>query len=181
VLQRRREDFALIQKTILPFIFVGLLLAGCSKAYYSPSDFPTESDSEPLLPFSSDTPPTEAPVPTEEPVPTEIPPDPLTITIVYDNVPNDPRLTADLGFGAYIEYHGQVILFDTGRDSGILLQNMQTLDIDPANIETVVLSHIDDDHTGGLEDSCLFLPSRRSTCFRLFLTGSSKEPTKRPK
>jgi 7,8-dihydropterin-6-yl-methyl-4-(beta-D-ribofuranosyl)aminobenzene 5'-phosphate synthase len=74
----------------------------------------------------------------------------LTITIVYDNNTYDPRLRTAWGFSCLIEYRGQVILFDTGGDSPTLLANMDTLGIDPGQIEAVVLSHIHGDHTGGL-------------------------------
>jgi 7,8-dihydropterin-6-yl-methyl-4-(beta-D-ribofuranosyl)aminobenzene 5'-phosphate synthase len=74
----------------------------------------------------------------------------LTITIVYDNNAYDPRLKTAWGFSCLIEYRGQVILFDTGGDSPTLLANMDALGIDPGKIETVVLSHIHGDHTGGL-------------------------------
>jgi 7,8-dihydropterin-6-yl-methyl-4-(beta-D-ribofuranosyl)aminobenzene 5'-phosphate synthase len=74
----------------------------------------------------------------------------LTLTIVYDNNAYDPRLKTAWGFSCLIEYRGQVILFDTGGDSPTLLANMAKLDIDPGEIERVVLSHIHGDHTGGL-------------------------------
>jgi 7,8-dihydropterin-6-yl-methyl-4-(beta-D-ribofuranosyl)aminobenzene 5'-phosphate synthase len=74
----------------------------------------------------------------------------LTITIVYDNNAYDPRLKTAWGFSCLIEYRDQVILFDTGGDSPMLLANMDMLGIDPSRIEAVVLSHIHGDHTGGL-------------------------------
>lgn len=83
-------------------------------------------------------------------MPTEPLPDPLTITIVYNNIAHDSRLTTDWGFGAYIEYHDQVILFDTGTNGQILLNNMQILELDPASVQAVVLSHAHQDHVGGL-------------------------------
>jgi len=42
------------------------------------------------------------------------------------------------------------ILFDTGGDSHTLLDNMLKLQIDPQEVEAVVLSHAHGDHTGGL-------------------------------
>lgn len=96
---------------------------------------------------------------TEEPMPTDISPNPLTMTVVYNNIPDDPRLTTDWGFGAYIEYHGQVVLFDSGMNEQILLQNMHILAVDPACIQYMVLSHIHKDHTGGLA-AFLEVPSR---------------------
>lgn len=107
----------------------------------------------------------------EEPVPTDNSPDPLTITNVYNNIPDDPHLTTDWGFGATIEHHGQVMLFDAGANGQILLQNMQTLANDPACIQYVVLSHIHNDHTGGLA-AFLDVSSRQP----VYLLSSSGEP-----
>jgi 7,8-dihydropterin-6-yl-methyl-4-(beta-D-ribofuranosyl)aminobenzene 5'-phosphate synthase len=76
--------------------------------------------------------------------------DVLRITIVYDNNSFDARLKTAWGFSALVEYHGQTLLFDTGGDGRILLDNMRVLGIDPARIQSVVLSHAHGDHTGGL-------------------------------
>jgi 7,8-dihydropterin-6-yl-methyl-4-(beta-D-ribofuranosyl)aminobenzene 5'-phosphate synthase len=74
----------------------------------------------------------------------------LNITIVYDNNKYDPRLEAKWGFSCLVEGLGKTILFDTGGDSVTLLGNMEKLEIDPAEINVVVLSHIHGDHVGGL-------------------------------
>jgi 7,8-dihydropterin-6-yl-methyl-4-(beta-D-ribofuranosyl)aminobenzene 5'-phosphate synthase len=74
----------------------------------------------------------------------------VTITIVYDNNPYDPRLTSAWGFSALVEYQGHNLLFDTGGDGQILLENMRLLRIEPAQIDAIVLSHAHDDHTAGL-------------------------------
>ncbi len=74
----------------------------------------------------------------------------LTITIVYNNIAHDARLDVPWGFAALIEYGGQQVLFDTGADSPTLLGNMDILGKDPSVIQKVVLSHIHDDHVGGL-------------------------------
>jgi 7,8-dihydropterin-6-yl-methyl-4-(beta-D-ribofuranosyl)aminobenzene 5'-phosphate synthase len=74
----------------------------------------------------------------------------VTITVVYDNNPYDPRLKTAWGFGCLVETDQATILFDTGGDGAMLLGNMTTLKIDPQSIEVVVLSHIHSDHTGGL-------------------------------
>ena len=76
--------------------------------------------------------------------------DMLKLTIVYDNHPYDPRLKTGWGFSVLIEFRGQTVLFDTGGDGRILLENMQALGIDPTHIQSVVLSHAHGDHTGGL-------------------------------
>lgn len=72
------------------------------------------------------------------------------LVIVYDNNPFDSRLQTDWGFSCLIRLAQRSVLFDTGGDSRILLDNMQKLHIDPGEIDTVVLSHIHGDHVGGL-------------------------------
>ncbi len=74
----------------------------------------------------------------------------VRITIVYDNVVYDERLTGDWGFAAYIEYGDRVVLFDTGADAAILMNNMGLLGVDVDAIDVIVLSHHHHDHTGGL-------------------------------
>jgi 7,8-dihydropterin-6-yl-methyl-4-(beta-D-ribofuranosyl)aminobenzene 5'-phosphate synthase len=76
----------------------------------------------------------------------------VTMTILYDNYPYDARLKTAWGFSCLIEIEGRTILFDTGGEGRILLHNMKALNIDPKDIDTIVLSHIHGDHTGGLEE-----------------------------
>ena len=76
----------------------------------------------------------------------------ITITVVYNNVTNNNALTTDWGLSCFIEGLGKNILFDTGGDGAILLNNMKKLKIDPLKIDYIVLSHIHADHTGGLWD-----------------------------
>ena len=90
----------------------------------------------------------------------------MKITIVYDNEVKYPELKADWGFSCLIEAKDTPkILFDTGATGSILLHNMTKLDIDPATINTVVISHPHHDHAGGLpaimeanKDIELYLP-----------------------
>ncbi len=92
------------------------------------------------------------PLPVDEETAQPIKPflNPLTITIVYDNIPFDERLKPAWGFAALVEYQGHTLLFDTGGDGPVLMENMRVLGIDPGRIEGVVLSHAHGDHTGGL-------------------------------
>jgi 7,8-dihydropterin-6-yl-methyl-4-(beta-D-ribofuranosyl)aminobenzene 5'-phosphate synthase len=76
----------------------------------------------------------------------------ISITVVYNNVPYDRELTTSWGISCFIEGLEKTILFDTGADGAILLDNMKKLEIDPMKIDIVVLSHIHADHTGGLWD-----------------------------
>ena len=76
---------------------------------------------------------------------------PLKITVAYDNHPPlAPALTASWGFACVIEGFEKTILFDTGTSGPILMKNLATLGFDPARIDTVVVSHGDWDHLGGL-------------------------------
>jgi 7,8-dihydropterin-6-yl-methyl-4-(beta-D-ribofuranosyl)aminobenzene 5'-phosphate synthase len=72
------------------------------------------------------------------------------LTIVYDNNPYDERLVTAWGFGCYVNTDNVTILFDTGGDPEILLENMAKLNLDLESIDIIVLSHIHGDHVGGL-------------------------------
>ena len=88
----------------------------------------------------------------------------MKITIVYDNVVSNPDLAADWGFACLVETERHTLLFDTGAKGAILLDNMEKLNIDPAAIDAVFISHSHWDHTGGLDDllrihaTTVFLP-----------------------
>jgi 7,8-dihydropterin-6-yl-methyl-4-(beta-D-ribofuranosyl)aminobenzene 5'-phosphate synthase len=71
----------------------------------------------------------------------------VQIIITYDNRTLDPNLTSGWGFSCLVDGD---LLFDTGGDGRTLLSNMTKMEIDPAGIRTVVLSHAHGDHTGGL-------------------------------
>jgi 7,8-dihydropterin-6-yl-methyl-4-(beta-D-ribofuranosyl)aminobenzene 5'-phosphate synthase len=120
------------------------------------------------------------PTPTPEPTPTEaakgLRPEPvegLTITIVYDNNEYDKRLKTAWGFSCLVEQGDLTLLFDAGGDSPTLLSNMDVLDIDPRDIDIVVLSHIHGDHVGGLggilavnEETTVYLPRSFPASFK---------------
>ena len=74
----------------------------------------------------------------------------MKITIVYDNTTNKSNLIDDWGWSCLIETKEKNILFDTGGNGKILLENLINLNIDPSSIDDVVISHSDFDHIGGL-------------------------------
>jgi len=90
------------------------------------------------------------PVPPEAPSPEPIPDTEFSLTIVYDNNQYDQDLVAKWGFSCLVEGLEETILFDTGGDSDTLLYNMRQLEIEPEEVDAVVLSHIHSDHVGGL-------------------------------
>lgn len=75
----------------------------------------------------------------------------ISITVVYDNVSYDSTLTAEWGFGCVIHTEKDTLLFDTGGNGKVLLDNMRKLIIDPRSIHSVVISHNHYDHQGGLK------------------------------
>jgi len=74
----------------------------------------------------------------------------ICITVVYDNNPYKEGLETSWGFSCVVAGAKETILFDTGGNGKLLLENMSKTGIDVNSIETVVLSHIHGDHTGGL-------------------------------
>lgn len=76
----------------------------------------------------------------------------MKIIIIYDNTLYSvlPGLKSDWGFSACIEIYDRRILFDTGGNGRILLDNMKILGINPLNITDVFISHNHYDHVGGL-------------------------------
>ncbi|MFP4621829.1 MAG: MBL fold metallo-hydrolase [Bacteroidales bacterium] len=74
----------------------------------------------------------------------------MKVTILYDNTAYLDELTPDWGFAALVEAHDRTILFDTGTEGSILLDNMKKLDFDPRVVEEVFISHAHFDHVGGL-------------------------------
>jgi len=90
----------------------------------------------------------------------------ITLISVYDNYQVDLEFKTAWGFATIIKTPKELILFDTGGNSEILLSNMKKLGINPASIKKVVISHIHSDHLGGLEgfldrnsDVTVFIPS----------------------
>jgi 7,8-dihydropterin-6-yl-methyl-4-(beta-D-ribofuranosyl)aminobenzene 5'-phosphate synthase len=113
-----------------------LFLSACARPIPSPSSLPSPA-------------PTPSPTPPPEPTPTEVA-SKLTITILYDNNEYDERLETAWGFSCLLEGLEKTILFDTGGDSSMLLSNMAKLGIDPREVEVIMISHIHQDHLGGL-------------------------------
>lgn len=72
------------------------------------------------------------------------------IIVVFDNNPYKKGVESGWGFSCLIEGMEKTVLFDTGADGNILLDNLEKLGIDPETVETLVLSHAHSDHVGGV-------------------------------
>ena len=74
----------------------------------------------------------------------------MTVTILYDNESRIEGLKADWGFSCLVRAFDRNILFDTGANGSLLLDNMKALGVDPSSIHEVFISHAHFDHAGGL-------------------------------
>ncbi len=74
----------------------------------------------------------------------------ISITTVFDNYAVDTTLATRWGFAAVIATASSTVLFDTGSDGAVLISNMEKLNLDPGTIRSVVISHLHNDHVGGL-------------------------------
>jgi 7,8-dihydropterin-6-yl-methyl-4-(beta-D-ribofuranosyl)aminobenzene 5'-phosphate synthase len=71
------------------------------------------------------------------------------LTVLVDNAVARPGVEAEWGFACLAQAHGHTVLLDTGPDPEVLKDNLAALNVDPARIEAVVISHYHDDHTLG--------------------------------
>jgi len=76
----------------------------------------------------------------------------MLIQILYDDIQYDTSITPAYGFSCFIHFDNKNILFDTGTEGKILLENMNKCSISPDSVEIVVISHNHYDHLGGLKD-----------------------------
>ena len=75
----------------------------------------------------------------------------LVLTILYDNYNHNSALKSAWGFACLIEGLDKTILFDTGGEGKILLENMKKMGKNPEDVDIVILSHDHGDHTGGMK------------------------------
>ncbi|MBN2203858.1 MAG: MBL fold metallo-hydrolase [Thermoleophilia bacterium] len=73
------------------------------------------------------------------------------LTILADNNPGLAGLTSLWGFSALVETGERTILFDTGSNGRVLLQNTAALGSSLEQVDMVFLSHAHWDHMGGLD------------------------------
>ena len=96
-----------------------------------------------------------------------------SITIVYNNVPGDTTAAVQVGggFSAFITFNQKKILFDTGGDTTILINNIGALGITLEKLDAVVISHNHWDHVYGLPAIHVLTEAVP----KVFVTSSSKD------
>ncbi|MFO8184151.1 MAG: MBL fold metallo-hydrolase, partial [Candidatus Aegiribacteria sp.] len=104
----------------------------------------------------------------------EVPLSGVRITVVYDNTSFVEGLRPDWGFACVIEGLERKILFDTGADGELLIDNITRLAGDPREIEAVFLSHRHWDHVDGLDQLLVAAPD-----VEVFLTESFPDDVRR--
>ena len=72
------------------------------------------------------------------------------ICVVDDAVQRSSPFWGEHGLVFLIEKEGRRLLFDTGQSGTVLLHNLSLLEVDPATIDAIAISHAHYDHTGGL-------------------------------
>jgi 7,8-dihydropterin-6-yl-methyl-4-(beta-D-ribofuranosyl)aminobenzene 5'-phosphate synthase len=98
----------------------------------------------------------------------------ISFKVIYDNTEPREGFRAEWGFSCLVEGCESTILFDTGGRGDVLLGNLAAAGVDPSDIDIVVLSHIHNDHTGGL--GALL---ERNSDVKVYLPASFPEDFKR--
>lgn len=78
--------------------------------------------------------------------------DNIVFTILYNNISGADPIIADHGFSCLVESRGQSFLFDAGRISDKFMMNVNQMGVDCSKINGIFISHIHNDHMGGLID-----------------------------
>ena len=76
----------------------------------------------------------------------------VAVAVLYDNRAFAGGCEPAWGFSCLVTGAEKSILFDTGGDGRILLENMGRLGVDPDTVDVIVLSHAHWDHTGGADE-----------------------------
>ncbi len=74
----------------------------------------------------------------------------MKISILFDNYLHREELRTGWGFSALIETDSDKILFDTGSQVDVLVENAKKMGVDLMSIGKIFISHWHWDHTGGL-------------------------------
>lgn len=76
----------------------------------------------------------------------------ISITNVYDAFGKEKNgLQQDFGFSCIVDYHGTIVLFDSGTDAKVFEQNVKSLKINLKKVDIAIVSHGHYDHIGGFD------------------------------
>jgi len=95
----------------------------------------------------------------------------IQITVLYDNYTLSDEYMPDWGFSCIFTGTQKCILFDTGANENILLDNMDKLKVRAQDVNLVIISHDHPDHTAGLSS---FLDRHSNVLAYLPSTASGK-------
>jgi len=85
--------------------------------------------------------------------------DDIKLSVVFDNECCSNKLKSLWGFSCFIETPNGTILFDTGSNGRVLLQNIKKRDLNLSSINNIFISHGHWDHIGGLDSILELNPS----------------------
>lgn len=83
----------------------------------------------------------------------------LEIRVIYDNTSARADMTEHWGYSAVVTFRGHRVLFDSGTKPQLFMENLKKAGVDPASIESAVISHDHPDHRSGIH---LLYPQNRS-------------------
>ncbi len=75
----------------------------------------------------------------------------IKITTLVEDTSPYRNLWGEHGLSFWIEVDNKKILFDTGQSGEVLIHNLKALNFDLRSIDSFILSHPHDDHSGGLQ------------------------------
>lgn len=82
----------------------------------------------------------------------EKPEDNIVFTILCNNASMSDSIFADHGFSCLIEAGGHTCLFDAGNNADKFMTNVNKAGVDCSGIDHIFISHVHNDHMGGLFD-----------------------------
>jgi 7,8-dihydropterin-6-yl-methyl-4-(beta-D-ribofuranosyl)aminobenzene 5'-phosphate synthase len=108
---------------------------------------------------------------------------PVTVSVIYDNITKKEGLDSDWGFSLLITGLKSTVLFDTGRKPAIFESNFKKMDLNASKVDFIMLSHEHSDHTGGIQGFLkmktnipVIIPESFSDGFKSELLKSGLEP-----
>ncbi|MCH9739957.1 MAG: MBL fold metallo-hydrolase [Epsilonproteobacteria bacterium] len=75
----------------------------------------------------------------------------IKLNVIFDNECSCSNLTSLWGFSCLVQTTNHTILFDTGSNGRVLLNNLKTQNLELNDVDTIFISHAHWDHIGGLD------------------------------